>query len=44
MKYTYEKTIYNPILLGYAITGHKVQQATISNKIVIKVEILLHHV
>jgi len=44
MKYTYEKTIYNPILLGYVITGHKVQQTIISNKIVIKVEILLHHI
>ncbi len=32
MKYTYENHFYKvkfPILLGYAITGHKVQQATI---------------
>jgi hypothetical protein len=40
MKYTNENNFYKvkfPILLGYVITGHKVQQATISNKIVIKV-------
>jgi len=40
MKYTNENNFYKvkfPILLGYVITGHKVQQATISNKVVIKV-------
>jgi len=40
MKYTFGKKNYKiefPILLGYAITGHKVQQPTISNKVVIKI-------
>ncbi len=39
MKYTYGKKNYKvkfPILLGYVIIGHKVQQAIISNKVVIK--------
>jgi hypothetical protein len=39
-KYTYENNYYKvrfPILLCYVIIGQKVQQATISNKIVIKV-------
>jgi hypothetical protein len=42
MKYTYENNNYKvkfPILLGYAIIGHKVHEATISNKVVIKVRI-----
>jgi hypothetical protein len=40
MKYTFGKNNYKiefPILLGYVITDHKVQRATISNKVVIKV-------
>jgi hypothetical protein len=40
MKYTYEFIFYKvkfPILLGYATIGHKVHQATISNKGVINV-------
>jgi ABC-type uncharacterized transport system permease subunit len=38
MKYTYEfYKVKFPILLGYATIGHKAHQATISNKVVIKV-------